>query len=66
MAEMEKKSAGKKLISAERLRKIDRDNLPMHRFVGWLISNQPGKKYLVITEMVLAALLAVSSYIYFH
>ncbi len=43
---------------------FDPDKLPLRRFIRWLMDNDLKKRYLVIIEAVLLALLAVCIFLY--
>ena len=45
---------------------IDRDKLPFHRFLRWIMDNQFRKGYLIAIEVLIAVALIASIYLYFY
>ena len=53
------------LYGKERLQNFNRHNLPLHRFIQWLVTAELNKGCLFITEGILFIALAVCFYFYF-
>ena len=52
------------LFGKEKLQNFNRHNLPLHRFIQWLVTAELDQKYLFVMEGILFIALAVCIYFY--